>query len=97
MNVIPGETACLSCVFPQSPSGMVETCETAGILNSTVNFAASVAATEAIKLLTGATQRLRRTLLSYDLWRNERAEVSAATPRPDCRTCVRTGVSISFG
>src|SRR5713226_3217171 len=88
MNVIPGETACLSCIFPQSPSGVVETCETAGILNSAVNFAASIAATEAIKLLTGAKQQLRRTLLSYDLWRNERAEVSAATPRPDCRTCV---------
>jgi adenylyltransferase/sulfurtransferase len=89
MNVIPGDTACLSCVFPQSPSGMVETCETAGILNSAVNFAASIAATEAIKLMAGAKQQLRRTLLSYDLWRNERAEVTAASPRPDCPTCVR--------
>src|SRR5260370_31675189 len=87
MNVIPGETACLSCVFPQSPSGVIETCETAGILNSAVNFGASIAATEAIKLLTGAKEKLRRTLLSYDLWRNERAEVSAATPNPDCQTC----------
>jgi adenylyltransferase/sulfurtransferase len=87
MNIIPGETACLSCLFPQSPSGMVETCETAGILNSAVNFAASVAATEAIKLLTGAKEQMRRTLLSYDLWRNERAEVSAASPGSDCRTC----------
>src|SRR5258708_7351761 len=89
MNVIPGETACLSCVFPQSPNGVTETCETAGILNSAVNFAASVAATEAIKLLTGAKQQLRRTLLSYDVWRNARAEVSAAQPKPDCRTCGR--------
>jgi adenylyltransferase/sulfurtransferase len=89
MNVVPGETACLSCVFPQSPSGMVETCETAGILNSAVNFAASIAATEAIKLLTGAKAQMRRTLLSSDLWRNERAEVSAGAPRPDCPTCVR--------
>ena len=88
MSVIPRETACLSCIFPQSPSGIVETCETAGILNSAVNFAASVAATEAVKLMTGARGRLRRTLLSYDLWRNERAEVSAAAPRADCRTCV---------
>jgi adenylyltransferase/sulfurtransferase len=88
MNVIPGDTACLSCIFPQSPVGVVETCETAGILNSAVNFAASIAATEAIKLLTGAKEQMRRTLLSYDLWRNERGEVSAATPRPDCRTCV---------
>src|SRR3954462_6833219 len=28
MNVLPGETACLACVFPDSPTGMVETCDT---------------------------------------------------------------------
>jgi molybdopterin-synthase adenylyltransferase len=89
MNVLPGETACLSCIFPESPRGVVETCETSGILNSAVNFAASVAATEAIKLLTGARSKLRRTLLSCDLWTNERAEVSAEKPSADCRTCGR--------
>lgn len=89
MNVWPGETACLTCIFAESPTGMVETCETAGILNSAVNFAASVAATEALKLLAGARDNLRGTLLSYDLWRNERAEVSAAKPRADCVTCGR--------
>ncbi len=87
MNIVPGETACLTCIFPQGPSGVIETCETAGILNSAVNLAASITASEAIKLLTGAEQQLRRTLLSHDLWMNERAEVSAATPRSDCRTC----------
>jgi len=89
MNVLPGETACLSCVFPQSPSGAVDTCDTAGILNSVVNFAASMAATEAVKFLTGAKDKLRRTLLSYDLWQNQRAEVAASAPAPDCRTCGR--------
>jgi len=34
MNILPGETACLACIFPESPRGTVETCETAGILNS---------------------------------------------------------------
>src|SRR6266567_5682244 len=89
MNIVPGETACLSCIFPESPSGFVETCETAGILNSAVNLAVSIAATEAMKLLVGAKSQLRRTLLSHDLWRNERGEVSAAEPRADCRTCGR--------
>ena len=87
MNVLPGETSCLACVFPDPPSGAVETCETAGILNSAVNFAASIAATEALKLLTGARAQLRRTLLSFDLWRNQRAEVTASKPRPGCRAC----------
>ncbi len=87
MNILPGETACLSCIFPNSPKGALETCESYGVLNSAANLASSIAATEAIKILVGAEVSLRRTLLSFDLWRNERAEVSAAKPRPGCRTC----------
>ncbi len=91
MNVVPGETACLSCVFPAAPHGAVETCETAGILNTAVNLVASIAATEAIKLLLGKSARgsLRRTVISWDAWLNRHAEISAATPRPDCQTCGR--------
>ena len=89
LNVVPGETACLACIFPDSPRGMVETCETSGILNSAVNLVASVAATEALKILVGGPSHpnLRRTLLSFDLWTNEHAEISAAKPRPGCRAC----------
>jgi adenylyltransferase/sulfurtransferase len=87
LNILPGKTACLACIFPDPPNGMVETCETAGILNSAVNFGASIAVTETLKLLVGDEARLRRTLLSFDLWRNERAEISAATPRVGCRAC----------
>ncbi len=87
LNVLPGRTACLACLFPDAPRGAVETCETSGILNSAVNLAASVAATEALKLLVGAEDRLRRTLLSFDVWRNDRAEVAADRPRAGCRAC----------
>ena len=87
LNILPGETACLACVFPDPPRGMVETCETAGILNSAVNLVASIAATEALKFLVGARSKMRRTLLSWDVWDNERAEVGAARPRSACRAC----------
>ncbi len=87
LNVLPRQTACLACLFPDAPRGAVETCETSGILNSAVNLAASVAATESLKLLVGAQDRLRRTLLSFDVWRNERAEIAADRPRADCRAC----------
>jgi molybdopterin/thiamine biosynthesis adenylyltransferase len=89
LNVLPGQTACLACVFPQPPQGAIETCETSGILNSAVNLAASIAATEALKFLVGASQHLRRTLLSFDVWRNDRAEITAGQPRPGCPTCVQ--------
>ena len=87
MNIIPGETACLSCIFPAPPEGTVETCDTAGILNSAVNLVGSIQATEALKFLVGARERLRRTLLSFDVWSNDRAEVAADRPRPGCQTC----------
>ncbi|MGH9697255.1 MAG: ThiF family adenylyltransferase, partial [Bryobacteraceae bacterium] len=87
MNILPGETACLACIFPDSPTGIVETCDTSGILNSAVNLMASISATEALKLLVGEKSNLRRTLLSYDVWTNEHSEVSAAKPRSGCRCC----------
>lgn len=104
MNVMPGETACLACIFPDSPRGIVDTCETSGILNSAVNLVASIAATETLKLLvsdktdgtdaaeaqhlpTHLPRTLRKTLLSFDLWTNEHAEITAAKPRPGCRAC----------
>jgi adenylyltransferase/sulfurtransferase len=87
LNVIPGKTACLACIFSVPPQGTFETCETAGILNSAVNLAASIAATEAIKLLVGAEESLRRTLLSFDVWKNQRAEMAADKPRAGCRAC----------
>ena len=89
LNVVPGQTACLSCIFPDSPRGLVETCETSGILNSAVNLVASIAATEALKIIVAGTNsaQLRRTLLSFDVWTNEHAEISAARPRPACRAC----------
>ena len=87
LNVLPGRTACLACIFSEPPQGTFETCETAGILNSAVNLAASIAASEALKLLVGAEEWVHRTLLSFDVWRNERAEVAADKPRADCRAC----------
>lgn len=87
MNILPGKTACLSCVFPEPPQGRVETCDTAGILNSAVSAVASIAATETMKFLVGAEAEMRRTVLSIDVWRNLHTEISAAKPREDCRTC----------
>jgi len=87
MNIVPGETGCLACVFPHSPTGAIETCDTGGILNSAVNLIASVAVTEAMKFLVGAREQMRRTLLSFDAWHNDRSEIRADHPRLDCSVC----------
>jgi len=89
LNVIPHQTACLRCIFPEPPRGTVETCDTAGIVNSVAATMAAIATTEALKILAGAQEALRRTLLSLDLWKNERSEVAAAHPHGDCPACAR--------
>ena len=80
-------TACLACLFPSAPSGNVDTCDTAGILSTAVNLAASLQVTEALKYLTHQPEAMRRTLLSFDLWLNTRSEINTSTPRPDCEVC----------
>jgi molybdopterin/thiamine biosynthesis adenylyltransferase len=87
LNVLPGRTACLACIFPDPPQGTVETCETAGVLGPVVNMIAAIGVAEAIKILVGAEEKIRRTLLSFDIWENERGEVAARNPRPGCRAC----------
>jgi adenylyltransferase/sulfurtransferase len=92
MNILPagsceGATACLACLFPAAPTGNVETCDTAGILSTAVNLAASLQATEALKCLTGQPQLMRRTLISYDLWTGEHSAINAGKPRSSCEVC----------
>ena len=94
MNIVPRgsnigaePTACLACIFPAAPSGNVETCDTAGILSTAVNLAASLQVTEALKVLTGQPRLLRRTLVSYDLWTGEHSEINAGHPRAECEVC----------
>jgi adenylyltransferase/sulfurtransferase len=82
-------TACLACVFPVAPGGDVETCETAGILATAVNLAASLQVTEALKLLTGQPELMRRSLISFNLWSGERSEIATGSPRGDCTVCGR--------
>lgn len=92
MNILPkpwapNPTPCLACIFPKPPSGPVETCDTAGILSTAVNLAASLQVTEALKLLTGQPHLMRRSLLSFDLWTGDRSEIATNKPDPGCVVC----------
>jgi adenylyltransferase/sulfurtransferase len=69
MLILPGETACLRCLFPEpvAPGGAA-TCDTAGVLAPAIHVAASLACTEALKLLAGARDALHGSLVHFDLW-----------------------------
>lgn len=86
MNIVPGETPCLRCVFPEMPlPGTMPTCDTAGVLNGIVAAITGVATTEALKILL-KSELMSRAMFWMDVWENtsERLEL----PRqPDCPAC----------
>lgn len=82
-TVIPGNTPCLSCIFPEKPAwdrwGF-------GVLGAVSGTLACLAALEAVKLITGLGQPLAGQLLTMDL-----ASATFAKRRPyhdpDCPVC----------
>ncbi len=88
-TVLPGRTACLACLLPDLPEpGAMPTCETVGVLGPTVAMVAAIQAAETLKVLVGRLDRVRQTLVSWDLWTGERAEVHAGRD-PDCPVCAK--------
>jgi molybdopterin-synthase adenylyltransferase len=87
MPVIPGQTACLRCIYPDPPSGAQPTCETAGVLGSITALIASLQVSEAIKILCGAGPT--RKITTVDVWTGEIRQVAQPGPVADCPACGR--------
>ncbi|MGQ9596704.1 MAG: HesA/MoeB/ThiF family protein, partial [Thermoproteota archaeon] len=83
-TIIPGKTPCLDCFLPgQEPSA---TCATVGVHPSLVSIIASIEASEAVKLITGAKPSLADKLLFFDL-RNMSFETINISRSDSCKTC----------
>lgn len=90
MTILPHQTPCLRCVFEEAPpAASAPTCDTAGVIMPIINVVASVQVTEALKLLTGQTDSLHRSLMQFDLWRNEWRKINPGPRSPECPTCAK--------
>ena len=88
MTVRPGQTPCLRCVFETiPPAGSAETCDTAGVIMPIISIVAAVQVSEALKLLVGDTEALHKSLMQFDVWRNEWRRIRLGAPAADCPTC----------
>lgn len=88
MTVRPHATPCLRCVFEEAPpAGSAETCDTSGVIMPIISIVAAVQVAEALKLLTGQTEKLHRSLMQFDVWSNEWRRIALKEPSPTCPTC----------
>jgi molybdopterin/thiamine biosynthesis adenylyltransferase len=89
MPVMPGDTACFRCIYPQPPAGAQPTCETAGVLGPVTSLIGSLQAMEAIKILSGKSESVRRRIFTADLWHGPIRETVMPARDPDCPCCAR--------
>ncbi len=88
--ILPGETACLRCVFPGVPApGTTPTCDTAGVLASVVATIASLQVTETLKIVAGRRERVSRAMVVLDLWANRFETVELPGRDAVCPCCGR--------
>ena len=88
MTIIPNETPCLRCLFPEPPpSGSQETCDTAGVIAPAVGIAASCQCCDALKLLSGHRDKVSPTLLVFDLWNTQSSRLETGKPNLSCVCC----------
>ena len=88
MTIQPHQTPCLRCVFEEAPpAASAPTCDTAGVIMPIISVVSAVQVTEALKLLTGQIEDLHRSLMQFDVWRNEWRKINPGPPSPECSTC----------
>jgi len=87
MPVMPGRTACLRCVYPEQPAGAQPTCETAGVLNAIVSLVAALQVADALKILSGHSERVEARITTADVWRGGVRQIAMGARDPECPTC----------
>lgn len=84
-NIVPRKTPCFRCIIPSLPPvGSLETCETAGILNTVPVVIASIQSTEAIKILLGEV--FSKKLCMVNMWENTIDFLEVKLDK-NCETC----------
>jgi molybdopterin-synthase adenylyltransferase len=87
MSILPGETACYRCAFPEAPPpDAVPTCAEAGVLGPAAGVIGSLQALEALKLLAGLPSALTDGFLQVDLAAGDFLRV-ATRRRDECPDC----------
>ncbi|MCC3355394.1 thiazole biosynthesis adenylyltransferase ThiF [Bacillus sp. REN16] len=85
--ILPGKTPCLHCLLETVPMGGL-TCDTVGIISPAVQMVVAYQVTEALKILVEDYDALRKSLVSFDLWKNQHTAIKVnRIKKEDCLSC----------
>lgn len=84
-NILPDKNnPCLRCFLKEATQ--LDTCETAGVLNTITNLISSLQANEAIKIL--LNRDYEKNLLFFDIWKNELLKIKV-NKNKNCVCCAK--------
>jgi len=89
LAIVPGQTACLRCVYPEPPQGAQPTCETEGVLAPVTATIAALQAADALKILALGTEAIVARLTTIDVWSGAIRQLAPPPRDPACPCCVR--------
>ena len=89
LPIIPGNTACLRCVYPQPPQGAQPTCETEGVLAPITATIASLACGDVLKLLASGAESMVSRFTTVDVWSGEIRQTQPPARDPECPCCAK--------
>ena len=95
MNILPGETACLACIFPESPAGYGRDLRDLRHLKFRCEPGSVDCGHRSVEVPGGRPRKNAPHAVSWDVWTNERAELAAIHPRQGCRACSRDFVHLA--
>jgi molybdopterin/thiamine biosynthesis adenylyltransferase len=88
MPIIPDDGPCFRCFISDLPApGSTPTCDTAGVLGTVPQVIAALQVTEALKILTGHQDQLRRELRYIDVWTGEYELLQVMKAEGECPAC----------
>ena len=85
MTVIPGESACLRCVFENPPDDdEIQSCREAGIVGPVAGAIGAMQAADAMRDARAQKLLLPGKILTYDAANSARVRITEVNPRPEC-------------
>jgi len=86
-TILPGESACYRCIFPElPPQGVVPSCQEAGVLGALAGLIGTLQATEVLKLILGVGNPLTDRILAYHALETLFREIKIKK-NPNCPLC----------
>ncbi len=87
LTVIPKQSSCLRCYFPEAPSDFRQSCKELGVFGPCVGVISTIQANEVLKLILGIGEPLTDRILKFNALKSSFYELKVKRRNENCLVC----------